>query len=367
MRLQRIRSRGFTLIELLVVIAIIAILIALLVPAVQKVRAAADRARCQNNLKQLGIAAHGYVSVYKCFPPSNGVPPASSPCGAFTPPNTFTGCWLDPRFNPLPWGTFSWAAYILPYIEGDTVFKQIDFNYPAYTPDFQEYNGDPRGSSAVTNKGVNAGTPGSAPTGLGYGDLVNKTAALSAPPVFVCPAARRANPGNENSQKDYGISGGIQNGCCNERNINIRDGMAWLGSKVRAADVTDGTSNTFLFLELMNFGIHGRSDGGFATTNGPVNAGGTGTPIPRGSNPFLFVNEAGQGIVMGSSNVGVANVFPPNTEVSNYRGAQSDHLGGINVTMADGSVRWISDDVNTTVYYNAFTRTGGEATSIDYQ
>src|SRR5262245_43301367 len=99
---------AFTLIELLVVIAIIAVLIGLLLPAVQKVREAAARTKCQNNLKQIGLAAHNYASNYGRFP-------AGYTSGAVTDNAEGTG---------PGWG---WAAHLLPYLEQDPLWRQINF------------------------------------------------------------------------------------------------------------------------------------------------------------------------------------------------------------------------------------------------
>lgn len=107
------RRSGFTLIELLVVISIIAILIALLLPAVQQAREAARRAKCKNNLKQIGVALHNYAETHSCFPINYG-----------TTYNT----------NDVNGRSFSWMTMILPFIEQDPLYKTIRFDQHMNSP-----------------------------------------------------------------------------------------------------------------------------------------------------------------------------------------------------------------------------------------
>src|SRR5262249_33926571 len=109
-----VRRRGFTLIELLVVIAIIAVLIGLLLPAVQKVREAANRMKCQNNFKHIGIALHAYHDANGTFPPAADVNPIRKP---------------NPALGNQGWQPYwfvSWCVRIYPFVEQDNIYKQTD-------------------------------------------------------------------------------------------------------------------------------------------------------------------------------------------------------------------------------------------------
>src|SRR5215831_3839271 len=136
------RPFGFTLVELLVVIAIIGVLVALLLPAVQTAREAARRSSCTNNLRQLSLGALNYEDTFKRLPPGS----TGQYTGGGTSAPQFVAPWRDPTVGNVPWGHFSWAAIILPYVEQQNLYNMIDFNSPAFATQIWEFSGGNFGS-----------------------------------------------------------------------------------------------------------------------------------------------------------------------------------------------------------------------------
>ncbi|OAI40412.1 hypothetical protein AYO40_04795 [Planctomycetaceae bacterium SCGC AG-212-D15] len=306
--------RGFTLIELLVVIAIIGVLIGLLLPAVQKVREAANRVKCQNNLHQLALAFMNYESTFGCLPPGSKGPMLGN--------NSFPAGWSDPVYGSgLPYGHFSWAAVILPFVEANDLYQTINFNVPAYATSIYE---DMSGGGSPTERGP-------------AGNAANSTAANNMPKVFLCPTSQRGLSDSASPQKDYGVNGGTS-ACCPERTAAGMDGLFWVNSSVQLRDIIDGTSNTFLLLEEANWYNH------------------SWLPDTYGSNHFIFVHHPSQGYVQADD----SGVAAPNTDTWNNRSAMSFHPGGVQTAFVDGSVRFIANGISASTYTALFTRAGGE-------
>ncbi|MGL4423630.1 MAG: DUF1559 domain-containing protein [Gemmataceae bacterium] len=295
---------GFTLIELLVVIAIIAILIGLLLPAVQKVREAAARSTCQNNLKQLGLAMHGYHDAIGLFPTAN------SP--------TFSSSW----------------TYILPYIEQESIQKR--YNLALAPTDTTDVDGD-----GFTN------------AILGASELKTfRCPSMVAPPVpaaFPGYASYAVCIGNMPSPFSAPGTGGnptLDNGII-IRTTSGGTGVATGQRGTTILSITDGTTNTVLAGE-MGFQVKD-----YLFSSGP-NAGQV-----RGGNTQWVWGYASYSF--GSMNWPL-NVITgtPADRIARLGGFRSDHTQGANFLFGDGSVKFLRNGIPELSYRALGSRNGGE-------
>ncbi len=318
------RRSAFTLIELLVVIAVIAILIGLLLPAVQKVREAAARVQCQNNLKQLALAMHNYHDEVGNFPVGRTFPNGMS---------------------------FSAHSQLLPYIEQGNIYKLIDFTVP--------YN-HPNNAAAM-------------------GSVVKS---------FICPSdpATSIPPGlaPTNYRVNEGTRLAMWYGATDPSGVNAAlpapNGVFFVNTKIRFADITDGASQTAAFSEHLT----GDFSQGIGTDHGDTFEPGTHPTTDdqawadcEGVNPANLANQ-------GYSNVGAPWIYGYHSTTSYWHSAppgarscmfppsrimttaNSNHINGVNVSLCDGSVRFVSYSVSVTTWRALGTRNGGEVLGSDY-
>ncbi|AWM39957.1 putative major pilin subunit [Gemmata obscuriglobus] len=305
MRSHRPR-RGFTLIELLVVIAIIAILIGLLLPAVQKVRAAAARLQCANNLKQIGLAVHNYHDAEKGLP-------------YLVFNNTSS---VSPKH--------AWTAYLLPYLEQGAVASSYSWN-------------------------------------VDFSDPANQAAANASIPVFVCPATPRSkakvdlvpgfatatNPAVTGSPSDYvgfwRFWDPIAFPTTPWRDtVGALDGYD--NTQRKLTQITDGTSNTAIIGESAgrpDKWVRGKLDGAL--------------PVQHGLGGAWVGWEATS--VKSFDSTGQTNHGPCIINCSNNGGLYGFHTGGINVLFADGSVHFLRDGADKLVVYALVSYNLGEVLS----
>ncbi|NBO91864.1 MAG: DUF1559 domain-containing protein [Planctomycetia bacterium] len=314
--MRRSFRSAFTLIELLVVIAIIAILVGLLLPAVQKVRDAASRMQCSNNLKQLGLALHGFHDVYGAFPPSG-----YTRIGPGNPAGKYVG----------------WRPLTLPFIEQTNLNRLYDFN-------------------------------------LNWWEGNNLTQAASTPvKTFQCPSAplRSVSSAVAKSPRpalgglaftlattDYEAIMGVQPTSAaiaaigpNLYNSFNRFAVLHRDSSTRFVDITDGTSTTLAVLEAGGRPVVYRNRTAFTLL-----ANDQGICWTDSEGPFSLDGSSSDGSLEGADPTICTFAINRRNDNEPY----SFHTGGCNVLFADGHVQFIADGVALQTFAALCTRSGGE-------
>jgi prepilin-type N-terminal cleavage/methylation domain-containing protein/prepilin-type processing-associated H-X9-DG protein len=334
------QRRGFTLIELLVVIAIIAVLIALLLPAVQSAREAARRSQCVNNLKQLGLATHNYISNNDAVPPAGG-------CGTPGLPG-----------NTNATQTYSMKVRLLPFMEQQAMYSAFNL-----------------GLSGAYSDVANA--------------TMNQTVAGATINSLNCPSD--GNPGHlanlGSTTRLMAVSSYFNNqGTARQYNGNNITGPSWyvgnngnVGRMVTLAGVTDGTTNTVLFSEIIkgNNGANRWRNPSVSEQTPSTGVGAAGSDykdhlacLNTGTTTYVSAwdykgeywtsQDAGRGGSYSATMLPNSKSCNAGTAWDNRINASSFHSGGINVLFLDGSVKFIKNSVNYVTWYAMATVAQGE-------
>jgi prepilin-type N-terminal cleavage/methylation domain-containing protein/prepilin-type processing-associated H-X9-DG protein len=301
---RRTERDGFTLIELLVVIAIIAVLIGFLLPAVQKVREAASRTSCQNNLHQLGLALHNYCDSQNFFPSGYRCAPPQA----------------DYDYTAPGWG---WAALLLPFVEQGNLAGQINFALPVEDPS----------------------------------NLAARTMILK---LYVCPSDRstglftifdkNGTPLAQAATNSYAACHGT--GVDLDEELDDFNGMFSRNSHIRFGDVTDGTSNTLAIGERGSFFTQTAWAG--AVSHGTTRIT-SGAPV---TNPGAIEDAPTQVL----AHIDVETINDPRGDPEDFF---TPHTGVCHFLFVDGSVRPLTTALSLSVLQALATRNGGEAVNVE--